>query len=168
VDRGVASVFFLNLLRLERGQAVFIPAGRLHAYLEGVAVEVMAASDNVLRGGLTPKHVDVDELLRVLRFDAGVPVVLDPQVAGPNLTTYRTPAAEFRLDRIDLETGDRLPAAAAQGADLLFVVEGSATVQAGADCLEMGRGGAVLAPHGLVYSVSAPERALVVRARIPQ
>ena len=59
----------LNHVRLAPGEAIWMPAGNLHAYLRGAGVEIMAASDNVLRGGLTPKRVDVDELLRVLRFE---------------------------------------------------------------------------------------------------
>ena len=67
-DAGVLAAMLLNRMHLEPGEAIYLPAGNLHAYLRGVGVEVMANSDNVLRGGLTPKHVDVPELLRVLDF----------------------------------------------------------------------------------------------------
>ena len=76
-DRGIFSVYLLNLVHLRPGQGTFQPAGVLHAYLEGVNVELMANSDNVLRGGLTTKHVDVPELLRILTFEGGTPEVLD-------------------------------------------------------------------------------------------
>ena len=68
-DPGVLVALLLNHVRLAPGEAIWMPAGNLHAYLRGAGVEMMAASDNVLRGGLTPKRVDVDELLRVLRFE---------------------------------------------------------------------------------------------------
>ena len=72
-DRGIFSVYLLNLVHLLPGQGTFQPAGVLHAYLEGVNVELMANSDNVLRGGLTTKHVDVPELLNILTFEGGTP-----------------------------------------------------------------------------------------------
>lgn len=81
-DRGIFSIYLLNLVHLRPGQGTFQPAGTLHAYLEGVTVELMANSDNVLRGGLTQKHVDVGELLRILSFDNGTPQVLDGEPGG--------------------------------------------------------------------------------------
>ncbi|MFP4011981.1 MAG: mannose-6-phosphate isomerase, class I [Spirochaetaceae bacterium] len=74
-DRGIAAPLFLNVVELAPGEAMFLPAGTLHAYLEGTAVELMANSDNVLRGGLTRKHVDIEELLRILVFEPDEPVV---------------------------------------------------------------------------------------------
>ncbi len=76
-DRGIFSIYLLNLVHLRPGQGTFQPAGTLHAYLEGVTVELMANSDNVLRGGLTPKHVDVPGLMSILSFDSGLPVVMN-------------------------------------------------------------------------------------------
>src|SRR5919197_561897 len=90
-DVGVVTALLLNLVHLEAGEAIFIPAGNLHAYLRGVAVEVMANSDNVLRGGLTPKHVDVPELLRLLHFGSGPPPIVRGVTDGP-LTRYDTVA----------------------------------------------------------------------------
>ena len=75
-DRGIFSVYLLNLVHLQPGEGTFQPAGVLHAYLEGVNVELMANSDNVLRGGLTTKHVDVPELLHILTFEGGIPTLL--------------------------------------------------------------------------------------------
>jgi mannose-6-phosphate isomerase class I len=77
-DRGIFSIYLLNLVHLRPGQGTFQPAGTLHAYPEGVTVELMASSDNVLRGGLTRKHVDVSELMGILSFDDGTPQGLDP------------------------------------------------------------------------------------------
>ena len=100
-DVGVACALLLNVLHLEPLEAVYLPAGNLHAYLGGVGVEVMASSDNVLRGGLTPKHVDVPELLKVLDFAPLEPQVLRAAGEGPE-AVYRAPAPEFRLSRIAL------------------------------------------------------------------
>ncbi|MFC8531079.1 mannose-6-phosphate isomerase, class I [Nocardia sp. NPDC057227] len=104
-DAGVLAALLLNRITLEPGQGLFLAAGNLHAYLRGLAVEIMANSDNVLRGGLTPKHVDVPELLRVLDFEPiALPVVL-PEPAGDGSVRYRTPAPEFALRRFDLAAG---------------------------------------------------------------
>jgi mannose-6-phosphate isomerase len=84
-DAGVVSALLLNLVRLAPGQAVYLPAGNLHAYLGGMGVEVMASSDNVLRGGLTPKHVNVTELLRVLDFRPLSVPLLEPTLVGAPL-----------------------------------------------------------------------------------
>ncbi|MGH3759716.1 mannose-6-phosphate isomerase, class I [Actinophytocola sp.] len=99
-DCGVLAALLLNRLVLEPGEAIFLPAGNLHTYLHGTAVEVLANSDNVLRGGLTPKHVDVPELLRVLDFSYGDMAVCTGEVAGPR-RVYRTCAPEFELSRIE-------------------------------------------------------------------
>lgn len=100
-DAGVLVALLLNRISLRPGQAMYAPAGYLHAYLRGVGVELMAASDNVLRGGLTPKHVDVPELLRILRCQPGRPPISDPQPADPGLDTWPTlpGITEFALSR---------------------------------------------------------------------
>lgn len=99
-DPGILSPLFLNLIRLEPGEALFLPAGELHAYLDGLGLEIMANSDNVLRGGLTPKHVDVPELTRRVRFRPRRPPVLRPETVSPIEAVYPTPVAEFRLSEI--------------------------------------------------------------------
>jgi len=108
-DVGVLGSTLLNHIVLAPGEALYLPAGKLHTYLYGTGVEIMANSDNVLRGGLTPKHVDVPELLRVLDFDHGELPVLRGEPIGPRERAYGTPAAEFRLSRLDWPAGDRLP-----------------------------------------------------------
>ncbi|MER7815730.1 mannose-6-phosphate isomerase, class I [Streptomyces sp. NPDC096153] len=98
-DPGVIAAMLLNHVRLQPGEALFLGAGVPHAYLGGLAVEIMANSDNVLRCGLTPKHVDVPELLRVVRFEAGDPGVLRPEASPSGEELYDTPTDEFRLSR---------------------------------------------------------------------
>ena len=101
-DVSVLSPLYLNLVTLAPGEALFLPAGELHAYLEGTALEIMANSDNVLRGGLTPKHVDVPELLATLAFEGHGPEVLEPVDSGPGERVYRTPAREFELGLLEV------------------------------------------------------------------
>ncbi|TGZ17667.1 mannose-6-phosphate isomerase, class I [Streptomyces sp. S816] len=104
-DPGVIAAMLLNHVRLQPGEALFLGAGVPHAYLDGLGVEIMANSDNVLRCGLTPKHVDVPELLRVVRFEAGDPGVLRPEAAPDGEEVYETPIDEFRLSRYALAEG---------------------------------------------------------------
>lgn len=99
-DIGVLSPLLLNLVELKPGQALFLDAGQLHAYLDGVGVELMANSDNVLRGGLTPKHVDVPELLRILNFSAMRLNILEPQSLDDAESYYSSPVDDFRLSVI--------------------------------------------------------------------
>ncbi|HZE41540.1 MAG TPA: mannose-6-phosphate isomerase, class I [Stackebrandtia sp.] len=104
-DAGCVVALLLHHVHLRPGEAIYMPAGNLHAYLNGVGVELMAASDNVLRGGLTRKHIDVPELLRVLRFE----VLDDPRVAAvedaPGVAEWPVPIDEFRLSRVTLDGG---------------------------------------------------------------
>ncbi|MCW7943358.1 mannose-6-phosphate isomerase [Streptomyces hygroscopicus] len=104
-DPGVIAAMLLNHVRLQPGEALFLGAGVPHAYLNGLGVEIMANSDNVLRCGLTPKHVDVPELLRVVRFEAGDPGVLRPEASPDGEEVYETPIDEFRLSRYVLPEG---------------------------------------------------------------
>ncbi|GGM05454.1 mannose-6-phosphate isomerase, class I [Streptomyces fumigatiscleroticus] len=104
-DPGVLAALLLNHVRLQPGEALFLGAGIPHAYLSGLGVEIMANSDNVLRCGLTPKHVDVPELLRIVRFEAGDPGVLRPEASPDGEELYDTPIDEFRLSRHVLAEG---------------------------------------------------------------
>ncbi len=124
-DIGVVTSLLLNLVVLKPGQAIYMPAGNLHAYLNGVGVEVMASSDNVLRGGLTPKHVDVPELLGVLRFDDQKIELVAPRRANDGEEVFETPASEFRLSRIEVSNPAQRWSATVDGPELLLCTHGS-------------------------------------------
>ncbi|MFF9431845.1 mannose-6-phosphate isomerase, class I [Streptomyces sp. NPDC014746] len=98
-DPGVIAAMLLNRVRLQPGEALYLGAGVPHAYLDGLGVEIMANSDNVLRCGLTPKHVDVPELLRIVRFEPNESAVLRPEASPSGEEVYETPIDEFRLSR---------------------------------------------------------------------
>ncbi|MFD9013534.1 mannose-6-phosphate isomerase, class I [Streptomyces sp. NPDC059552] len=102
-DPGVIAAMLLNHVRLQPGEAMFLGAGVPHAYIDGLGVELLANSDNVLRAGLTPKHVDVAELLRIAKFEPGEPNLLRPEGDGEEV--YETPIDEFRLSRFLLAPG---------------------------------------------------------------
>jgi mannose-6-phosphate isomerase len=136
-DIGAVASLFLNHLTLAPLQAVYLEAGRLHAYLSGTAVEIMANSDNVLRGGLTEKHVDVPELLQVLQFDSPAVCPAACSLSGSGEATYQTPAPEFRLSCIDLLAG-RAFAAEVEGPEVLLCVEGQTEIEVSNDAPPLG------------------------------
>ena len=168
-DRGIFSVYLLNLVHMQPGQGTFQPAGVLHAYLEGVNVELMANSDNVLRGGLTPKHVDVQELLRILSFEGGAPDILEGSVVSSHERVYRTPAEEFELSRIMLPPHSRYAGEAVYGPKALLVLHGSGSLRAGGHTIDLGRGSIAFAPCGVSFVLETTTDELVIfQAGLPR
>jgi mannose-6-phosphate isomerase len=147
-DPGIAISLMLNVTTLSPGEVLFLPAGNIHAYIEGVGVELMAASDNVLRGGLTPKHVDVPELLRVLDFAPGPVPYLAPVEVAPGVAAYR-PIRDFQLVHLT--------------ADALLPIPGDAIVLCtGGEFDLRGSAGSISVERGSAVFVSADERELAV------
>jgi mannose-6-phosphate isomerase len=166
-DVGLLSPLYLNLVTLAPGQGLYLPAGELHAYLDGMGVEIMANSDNVLRGGLTPKHVDIAELLRLLTFTAGRPAALSPAMAADGALVFPTPAAEFELALVDVEPETPRAVAADHGIEILLVLDGRARVASGGVALDLARGASVLIPAAApAYRIEGAAR--VARARVPR
>ncbi|MER6845638.1 mannose-6-phosphate isomerase, class I [Streptomyces platensis] len=160
-DPGVLAAMLLNHVRLQPGEALFLGAGIPHAYLGGLGVELMANSDNVLRCGLTPKHVDVPELLRVVRFEAGDAGVLRPEdVNGEEV--YETPIDEFRLSRFVAAPGAAPHTLPSRTPQILLCTAGTVRLrEAGAEAGDGGGAGdgagPALAPGESVF-VPAGER----------
>lgn len=144
-DAGVLASMLLNRISLKPGEGIYLSAGNLHAYLHGMGFEVMANSDNVLRGGLTPKHVDVPELLRVLDFAPTEESALRPAVVREGIELcYETPAPEFAVSVLHLEAGElghQIDAPARHdGPQVLLCTEGSVHVHAKTGVLTLDRG----------------------------
>lgn len=143
-DPGVLVALLLHHVWLAPGEAIWMPAGNLHAYLRGTGVEIMAASDNVLRGGLTPKRVDVDELLRVLRFEVlGEPVVAPVPVA-PGVVTWPVPVEDFALHRVEVAAGDAGVRLALPGPRVVLCRAGKLAVDDGVGTVTLGPGQAAV------------------------
>ena len=143
-DAGVVVAMLLNRVRLRPTEAVWMPAGNLHAYLKGVGVEIMAASDNVLRGGLTRKRVDVEELLRVLRFEVLDDPVTQPTRIAPGLDAYPVPIADFALHRAVVDaTAVKLPG---RGPRIVLCLRGTVRVDDGVLPVTLTQGQAAFAP----------------------
>lgn len=171
-DRGLLSVLLLNLVKLKPGEALYLPAGVLHAYLEGTAIEIMANSDNVLRGGLTPKHVDVPELLKTVVFEGAPPEVLTAAPVRGAESVYRTTAAEFELRRLDLRSGVPHTALPSWSGEIYLIASGSVDVRwdvSGKIHVETGKkkGFCFFVPRGGVCSFKAGSDALVFKAGVP-
>lgn len=128
-DPGVIAAMLLNHVTLAPGEALYLGAGVPHAYLAGLGVEIMASSDNVLRCGLTPKHVDVPELLRVVRFTGAPPRVLRPEADAAGEEVYATPASEFRLSRHVLTDGGGARPLTTDAPQVLLCVAGTALLR---------------------------------------
>jgi mannose-6-phosphate isomerase len=152
-DPGVVISLMCNHLKLAPGEAVFLPAGNLHAYLCGAGVEVMASSDNVLRGGLTGKHVDLAALIEVLDFADGRVPVLHP-VLGPGGLRYPVPVEEFDLTRVQLDA--QTGVLTSRGPQVLLCTEGEAELTSSEDTLALGKGAAAFVPAGAQITASGP------------
>jgi mannose-6-phosphate isomerase len=145
-DPGVLISLLLNRISLAPGEAVYLPAGNVHAYLHGLGIEVMASSDNVLRGGLTPKFVDVPELLKTIAFEAvGVPA-LSAETTMLGQEIYRPPFQEFALQRVELRPGAEPVPLAQAGAAVIIVVSGAILLDSPKGDLQLERGASAFLP----------------------
>jgi mannose-6-phosphate isomerase len=149
-DPGVLASMLLHHVRLSPGEALYLSAGVPHAYLRGLGVELMSTSDNVLRCGLTPKHVDVPELLRVVRFASCGSEVLRPRVLPDGEELYETPVDEFRLSRHRLTDGSTAVDLTRPAPQVLLCTEGGVRVGE----LKLAPGASVFVPAGERTEVS--------------
>jgi len=167
-DIGVLAPVYLNLIELKPGDAMFLDAGDLHAYLHGVGIELMANSDNVLRGGLTPKNVDVLELIRIMNFEEKKIEIIEPVEKLASEKAYKTPAEEFELSVIELK-GNKIYASDLNHAvEIMIVVDGEALIMDihQGSAIELPKGASVLVPasvsdyrirgRSVIYKASSP------------
>ncbi|MBL7044263.1 MAG: mannose-6-phosphate isomerase, class I [Pirellulaceae bacterium] len=147
-DIGIACALMLNLVHLKAEQALYVPAGELHAYLEGMGVELMATSDNVLRAGLTSKHVDIDELQKVLGSQSEKAETIECEQRENGEVAYPSPAHEFELSLIRLNGSRPYVSGENRSVEILFVTEGSAQIAhaASGEMLSIPKGRSVLVP----------------------
>ncbi len=167
-DRGIFSIYFFNLVRLKRGQATFQDAGIPHAYLQGQNIELMSNSDNVIRGGLTPKHVDVPQLLRLTRFEGAIPDILEGKQSGnPYETFYESPGHDFCLSRIQLSKGD-LYENTTCSTEIMFILSGETMLDSSNKRMLVKKGESMVVFAGQSYRIKAmSEDTLLFRAFVP-
>ncbi len=164
IDRGVFSIYFFNILHLKKGESLFQGAGLPHAYLEGQNVELMSNSDNVLRGGLTTKHIDVKELLKHVKCEATVPQILKGEDAAPHVQLFKPPVKDFQLSVSGLKKGELINSTA-NSTEIILVTDGGAQIN---DVnLQAGRPAAV-AFKGIAYEIKGvAEKTTIFRASAP-
>ena len=165
IDRGIFSIYFFNLLHLKKGEAIFQDAGVPHAYLEGYNVEIMASSDNVLRGGLTTKHIDTVELLKHTKCKATVPKII--KVKKDSEQVYKTPVKDFELTSYQLKKGEQLTLEI-KTAEILLLTTGNVTLNNKKNEVALHTGNiAAAAFDGAKVKVKAMEDSLLFRAGTP-
>ncbi|MCF8052424.1 MAG: mannose-6-phosphate isomerase, class I [Desulfobacterales bacterium] len=166
-DIGILAPIFLNLVCLRPGQAMFLEAGELHSYLEGTGIELMASSDNVLRGGLTSKHVDVPELLQVLNFESRQLDILEAEPVSASERVFPSRTEEFALSVIDVKDGDTHESQKHRSAEILLCTAGRLNLlEEGGHQSMVTRGASFLVPaaapvyritgNGTLYKASVP------------
>jgi len=165
IDRGIFSIYFFNILHLHPGEGIFQGAGLPHAYLEGQNIELMANSDNVLRGGLTPKHIDVPELLKHTLFEGINPVLLKAD-AGSLETVYPCPVPDFIVSRIQLNAGN-IYRGKAFSVEILLVSEGQADFTAGSTKLTLQKGESACMMANETYEIGTTGQATIFKAAVP-
>ena len=167
-DIGILAPLFLNLIELKPGEALFLPAGELHAYLEGVGMELMANSDNVLRGGLTPKHIDVPELLKVLNFNPRPVNILKATQKNMNESMYASQADEFVLSVVSISAKNAYRSSESRSVEILLCTEGRACIkdEGTQDIINIKKGDSIIIPAAVIaYSISGD--ALMYKAAVP-
>jgi len=128
-DPGIISAAMLNLIQLKPGEAMFLPAKQLHTYLQGIGIELMANSDNVLRGGLTEKYINVQELVEILDFTEKTITILRPEKIANGFMLYNTPAEEFQLAKITVTNRFVYENFQNQSASILICLRGEAVIK---------------------------------------
>lgn len=167
IDRGIYSIYFFNIVKVEPGQAVFQDAGIPHAYLEGQNMELMANSDNVLRGGLTPKHVDVGELLKHVIFEETHPQIIHGDQQTNKLERiYKSPAPDFELSRIDLAKPD-IYQQKTRSAEVLIVLSGEAEIITNEEGLFLKKGESVFVKANCQYKITCNSAVQLYKATTP-
>jgi mannose-6-phosphate isomerase len=163
IDKGIFSIYILNIVNIAKYQGIFQGAGILHAYLEGQNIELMANSDNVLRGGLTPKHVDVRELIQHVSFVPTYPSILKAVKLNDQETNYPCPVSDFGLTNIRLNAGE-VYTISSYSLELLLVMDGEVEIE---DIAYKAGDTALLTPNAKL-SIKAKSPALLFKAYVPK
>lgn len=169
-DPGALVMLLMNLSRLTPGEALFIPSGTIHAYVSGLGLEVMATSDNVIRGGLTVKHVDVTELDKVVTYTPGAPPIITPTVRTIDdvlVTRFTPPVTDFALTRYDLPAHAKLTITA-ETPHIAVGTSGTGTLTSGADTVGIHPGAGIYVPGNgrwLTLSTAAETVTLFMASR---
>lgn len=164
-DRGIFSMYFLNLVHLKPNQALFQAAGVLHAFLEGEIVEIMQNSDNIARAGMTNKPIDFDYIMQFMVFDAQEPKVLDGRQDGEEVF-YDVPAEEYLISRITPQN-DKLYTQKSYSAEILMGTAGNAVIISNGKELSLGKGKSVVVFANTSYTINGAQNDVIYRLSVP-
>ena len=164
VDVGLISILLFNIVNLNKGDAIFTPAGIPHAYIKGNIVECMANSDNVVRAGLTPKYKDVETLTNLLEVDSSLAIV--DIYEKTDRTIYKTSAEEFELAKLNLS--QEINIENNNEIILLLILEGSLKIKSENEITTFSKGDVIMLPANLKsYKLSEEKKSLVYQVNIP-
>lgn len=166
LDAGLICFYLFNIVKINQGEGIFQDAGIPHAYLRGQNIELMACSDNVIRGGLTPKHVDIPALLEVIDCREVIPQIIPPAPQKTGSFTYQTPAKDFALERLTYEHHSQLQGNTENGS-ILLVMEGKITLSADNDKIQLSQGQSAFICAETEFHLNAQEKGYAVIAKLP-
>lgn len=166
LDAGLLSFYLLNIVYLKKGEGIFQDAGIPHAYLRGQNIELMASSDNVIRGGLTPKYVDIPELLKIVDCTEIVPKVIAAASKENGYYTYQTPSRDFALSNINFSTGYQCQIKA-DNAEILLVMQGEITLHNSEQKLTLAQGESAFIEAQTSYILSGEQDGYAIIAKLP-
>jgi mannose-6-phosphate isomerase len=162
IDKGIFSIYILNIVQVKKFQGVFQGAGLLHAYLQGQNIELMANSDNVLRGGLTPKHIDINELIKHVQFTPTYPNILVGEQINDKEIIYPCPVTDFGLSKIAIKAGESYTIQS-NSIQIVLVIEGQ--VEMDGLLYKAGEVAMVAALQSL--SIQAKEASILFKSFVP-
>ncbi len=167
LDKGIYSIYFFNIIKANPGEAVFQDAGIPHVYLEGQNMELMANSDNILRGGLTPKHLDVNELLKYVVFEETIPNIMHGELQTDGIERiYKSPAPDFELSQITLNNS-KLYTSSSKTAQILILINGEANIVENDTVLNLKKRDAVLLKANSSYQICSISKEVIYKATPP-
>ena len=166
LDAGLICFYLFNIVHLKKGEGIYQDAGIPHAYLRGQNIELMACSDNVIRGGLTPKYVDIPELLKIVDCREVEPKIIQSAPQDARIFTYATPAQDFALQNIQYECGETHHLKA-QSASILLVMNGQLNLRSETTALSLKQGEAAFITAGASYEVEGLIEGYAVVAKLP-
>lgn len=166
LDAGLLCFYLFNIVHLQQGEGIFQDAGIPHAYLRGQNIELMACSDNVIRGGLTPKYVDIPELLKIIDCTEITPKVIPAAEAKVGYTTYHTPSKDFALANLNYQPDFAMDLVAAS-AEILLVMQGSLTLSSAETTLTLQQGDSVFIEADTAYHIVGKQSGYAIVAKLP-
>lgn len=166
LDAGLICFYLFNIVNLKKGEGIFQDAGIPHAYLRGQNIELMACSDNVIRGGLTPKHIDITALLDIIDCREIEPQIIPPAPSTPSEFIYSTPAKDFVLVNINCKS-DMIYNQTAKNASILFVMEGVIKITEESNEIELKQGQSAFICANTIYQIHTVADGYCVLATSP-